>query len=187
MDLNLDSTRLNIFTAHTRVGRVIGMRNEIPWKFSCKGDLKFLNMLTRKENTAVVMGRVTFESLGKPLVGRLNLVVTSRAGRVCENVVYFRTFKEAVEHCQTARLNIVVFGGENIYKEALQYEHKLFCTILDEEFYGDRFFPEYKGEVHDITEQVDGYLRANNVKVTWDLVNDKFYENGLHYKFYVSK
>lgn len=187
MNFDLDKKRINIFAAHTKIKRVIGHNNDIPWKYSCKGDLKFLTLITKKPNTAIIMGRITFQSLRKPLPGRLNIVITSGIYQSTDEVLFFNNFKCAVDYCRLNDMNICVFGGVEIYKEAFLFDYKLFCTVVEEEFHGDRFFPECNKTVYDITEDVDKFLKSMNAKVTWDLVNNKFYENSMRYKFYVSK
>lgn len=118
--------------------RVIGLKGQLPWHIP--EDLKFF-----KETTAgkpVVMGRKTFDSLGKPLPKRRNIVVTrdenwSRDG--CERV---SSLDEAYRLLKGEK-EIFVIGGGEIYKAALSGADRIYLTVIHQTFDGDAYFPEF--------------------------------------------
>jgi dihydrofolate reductase len=118
--------------------RVIGRNNALPWHLPA--DLKRFKALTMGH--PVLMGRKTHESIGRPLPGRRNLVIT-RNGRYdapgCEIVF---SLNDAVAACRGAG-EIFVIGGAELYREALPRAHQLDFTEIRSEFEGDAFFPEF--------------------------------------------
>lgn len=117
--------------------RVIGSEGKVPWKLPV--DMKRFRMLTMGK--PVVMGRKTFESIGKALPGRLNIVMT--------HDVSFRAIDCRVVTSHEEALNVVsgydevmVIGGEAIFKEFLSIANRIYLTVIDMEVGGDTFFPE---------------------------------------------
>ncbi len=104
--------------------RAIGAKGKIPWK--CKADMKFFKELTTRTSVsdkvnAVIMGRTTYESIGKPLPNRLNAVLSTKS---VENKNFF--YKSLDETIETFENNpnvetIFVIGGENVYKQAINH------------------------------------------------------------------
>ena len=118
--------------------RVIGSKNKIPWYLPA--DLRHFKQLTMGHT--VIMGRKTFESLGKPLPGRTNIVITHDKNFPAPGSIVVNSFEEALEKSQGEK--VFVMGGEQIYKLAMPYAKKLYLTFLDTELEGDVFFPEFK-------------------------------------------
>ena len=117
---------------------VIGHRNRMPWRLP--EDLRRFRQLTLGH--AVIMGRRTFESIGKPLAGRNNIVVTrspvwTRAG--CHAAHSLETALAAVHEREDA----FVIGGTQIYALALPVASRLYITEIERDFEGDAFFPEF--------------------------------------------
>jgi len=130
-------SRIAIIAAVARNG-VIGHRNRMPWHLP--EDLKRFRRLTLGQ--AVIMGRRTFESIGKPLAGRNNIVVTrspdwTRPG--CHAVHSLEAALAAVHEREDA----FVIGGAEIYALALPVACRLYMTEIDRDFEGDAFFPEF--------------------------------------------
>ncbi len=130
-------SRIAIIAAVARNG-VIGHRNRMPWHLP--DDLKRFRRLTLGQ--AVIMGRRTFESIGKPLAGRNNIVVTrspdwTRPG--CHAVHSLEAALAAVHEREDA----FVIGGAEIYALALPVARRLYMTEIDRDFEGDAFFPEF--------------------------------------------
>jgi len=124
--------------------RVIGNNGSLPWRI--KEDLERFKQTTM--NHVVIMGRKTFESIGKPLPKRVNIVVTRSIDFAHEGVVTAYSFEDALDKAYARAKNkkeIFVIGGAEIYKEALPYADKLYLTLIDGDFEGDTFFPEIKG------------------------------------------
>ena len=130
-------SRIAIIAAVARNG-VIGVRNRMPWHVP--EDLKRFRRLTLGH--AVIMGRRTFESIGKPLAGRNNIVVTRSPGWTgsgCRAAHSIETALAAVHAQQEA----FVIGGAEIYALALPFACRLYITEIERDFEGDAFFPEF--------------------------------------------
>ena len=118
--------------------RVIGIDNRLPWHLPA--DLRRFRALTWGK--PIVMGRRTHESIGRPLPGRRNVVVT-RDGRAPEGCERAGSLAEAFE--MTARApETVVIGGARCYREALPLAKRMYLTRLDADFAGDAWFPEWR-------------------------------------------
>lgn len=117
--------------------RVIGVDNRLPWHLPA--DLRRFRALTWGK--PIVMGRRTHESIGRPLPGRRNVVIT-RGGRAPEGCERAGSLAEAFE--MTARApETVVIGGARCYREALPLAKRMYLTRLDADFAGDAWFPEW--------------------------------------------
>jgi dihydrofolate reductase len=115
--------------------RVIGAKGGIPWRLP--DDLKRLRRLTM--GGTVVMGRKTYESIGKPLSGRRNVVVTRTPGFVAEGCEVVTSLEE------TLRGDVWVLGGGEIYAQALPRADSMELTFVDTEVKGgDTWFPRWE-------------------------------------------
>lgn len=126
--------------------RELGKDNSLIW--SLPNDLKNFKMLTTGHT--VVMGRKTFESIGRPLPGRRNIVVTRQSDLSYDGVEVANGFEKAMEMCHW---NCFVIGGAEIYRLALPIAEKLYVTLVNEDFDADTFFPEYGEEWIKVTDQ----------------------------------
>ena len=119
----------------------IGDKGKIPWHIS--DDLKRFKKLTMSH--AVIMGRKTYESIGRPLPGRTNIVLTRNRDFVAPaSVQMFASFDAALNHCRRERQPLVfVIGGREVYREALPHADKLFVTEVHQRVMGDTKFPDY--------------------------------------------
>lgn len=117
--------------------RVIGMDNAMPW--SLPADLAWFKKQTL--NKPVIMGRRTFESIGRPLPGRLNIVISRSAG-TSEGVTWVTSPDEALALAGDAP-EIMVIGGGKIYAQMLEKADRLYLTHIDAEVEGDTQFPDY--------------------------------------------
>jgi dihydrofolate reductase len=113
---------------------VIGKNGKLPWHFS--SDLKFFKKLTTGHT--VIMGRVTFDSIGKPLPNRRNIVV-SRQARSVPGVEFAPSVAEALKLAKGGEVFII--GGASIYKETLDLVDAIYLTHIDQVFEGDAFYP----------------------------------------------
>lgn len=124
--------------AAVSLNNVIGKDLDIPWRIS--EDLKRFKNLTTGHN--VVMGRKTYESLGKPLPNRTNVVVTSRKeNSYGEDVITANSLENAISKCNVD-CEIFIIGGGQLYAEAIKFANKIYLTRVLEEFDGNIFFPE---------------------------------------------
>ena len=118
--------------------RVIGKDGKIPW--TLKEDLKHFRNQT--EGCSVVMGRKTYESIGRPLPNRLNIVMTKNP-KMLEGVKEVSNRKEALEIASTYSNEVFIIGGEKIYEEFLPMATKMYLTKIDIKVKGDSFFPKW--------------------------------------------
>lgn len=135
--------------------RVIGMENAMPWHLP--GDLAWFKRNTL--NKPVIMGRKTFESIGRPLPGRLNIVISSKPGEH-EGVTWVTSVDAALAAAAGAE-EVMVMGGGRVYEQFLPKANRLYLTHIDAEVEGDTHFPDYEpddwestfSEFHDADEQ----------------------------------
>lgn len=127
---------LVLVVAYAR-GRVIGAEGGMPWHYP--EDLKHFRRVT--EGHAIIMGRVTFESIGRALPKRRNLVVTRQAGYLAEGCECFQTFEAALEAAYLTDEAPRVIGGSQLYEAALPLATEVYATEIDASYEGDRFFP----------------------------------------------
>ncbi len=118
--------------------RIIGMENAMPWHLPA--DLAWFKRNTL--NKPVIMGRLTFESIGRPLPGRLNIVVSSKPG-THEGVTWVSSPEEAIAAAGVAE-EVMVIGGGRIYEQMLARADRLYLTHIDAEVEGDTQFPDYE-------------------------------------------
>lgn len=121
--------------------RCIGINNTLPWRISA--DLKHFKALTTGK--PVVMGRKTFESLGRPLPNRLNIIISRSAGSDSDDVVYASSLEDAFAKAGAVP-EIMVIGGAQIYAQALGQADRLYLTEIDKAVEGDAFFPDFGPE-----------------------------------------
>ena len=121
---------------------VIGIDNDLPW--SLKSDLAHFKEYT--SNKIIIMGRKTFESIGRPLPNRINYVVSTTIKNI-DGVKIFSSTKEAIDEaykeCACIQKDeIVIIGGGYLFRETLIDINKLILTRVDCEIDGDIFYPE---------------------------------------------
>ena len=118
--------------------RVIGKDNQLIWRLPA--DLKFFKNLTTGH--PIIMGRKTFESIGKPLPNRTNIVITRQQDFEAEGCLVAHSLSEALMMAQQMDSDIFVIGGAEIYKQAMFLADTIYLTEVHHEFEGDTFFPE---------------------------------------------
>ena len=123
--------------------RVIGVNNQLPWRLPA--DLKHFKATTMAK--PIVMGRKTWESIGRPLPGRFNIVISRQQGYVAEGASVVNSLADglalACREAVSAGLDeVFVIGGEAIYRQALADAVKIYLTEVDVELEGDAWFPE---------------------------------------------
>ena len=120
--------------------RVIGMDNAMPWHLPA--DLAWFKRHTL--NKPVIMGRRTWESIGRPLPGRLNIVISSKPGDA-EGVTWVTSVEEALQAAGEVE-EVMVIGGGRIYEQLLPRADRLYLTHIDAEVVGDTVFPDFEPE-----------------------------------------
>jgi dihydrofolate reductase len=131
---------INIIAAMSK-NRVIGNNNTLIWKLP--NDMKRFKELT--SGHIVIMGRKTFESIGKPLTNRLNVVITRNPHWTKEGVLVTNSLESALKLSSEGK-EIFIIGGGDIYKQSLKFANRIYFTVIDEEFDGDTTFPEIGNE-----------------------------------------
>ena len=126
---------------------IIGRRGGLPWHLS--NDLKLFRRLTLGK--PVVMGRKTFESIGKPLDGRTNIVVSRRKDFAGHGAVVVATVEAALAEARKAAISagadeIMVIGGSEIYRQLIVYADRIYLTRVHATPDGDTTFPEIDPE-----------------------------------------
>lgn len=122
---------------------VIGKDGKLPWRIQC--DLDHFRELTMEK--PVIMGRRTFESLGKPLPGRDNLVVTSDSKTSAPNTFAFLSLGTALDHALACGFSeAFVIGGARLYAAALPFATRLYLTRVHTVLDGDAFFPHFNAD-----------------------------------------
>ena len=119
---------------------VIGNENKLPWNIS--EDLKRFKELT--SNNWIVMGRKTFDSIGRPLPNRKNIVLSENKNLKIDSVEVFNTPEDVIESYKnnSDQKDLFIIGGTYIYELFLEYCEYLFITYVDKEYLGDAFFPK---------------------------------------------
>jgi dihydrofolate reductase len=118
--------------------RVIGRNNALPWRLPA--DLKRFKALTMGH--PVVMGRKTYASIGRPLPGRRNLVITRNRGYSAPGCEIVHSLDAAIAACRGEQ-EIFIIGGAELYRESLPLAHSLEFTEIHAEFEGDATFPQF--------------------------------------------
>ena len=117
----------------------IGFGNKLPWYLP--DDLKRFKKTTRGHT--VIMGRKTYESIGRLLPERKNIIITRDKNYKAEDAVIVFSIEEAIEECKSKKEAFVIGGGE-ICKLALPYATKMYLTHVETTLPADSFFPEFK-------------------------------------------
>ena len=140
----MSEMKLSLIVAMAQ-NRAIGKENRLPWHLP--EDLKYFKSVTMGK--PIVMGRKTFDSIGRPLPGRLNIVITrnnswQHAGVETANSVD-QAMMIAAKHVEAegGTKEVMVIGGEQIYRAAIEGADRLYVTRVQTEIEGDAFFPEY--------------------------------------------
>lgn len=136
--------------------RVIGNNNRLPWHLP--EDLAYFKRVT--SGHTVLMGRKTFESIGRPLPNRRNVVITRDPTYRASGCDVVHSLREAVDRHRDDE--IFVIGGAEIYRQALPLADKLYVTYIDEDFEGDRYFPELEPLEWKLVSEVPGTGNDDN-------------------------
>jgi dihydrofolate reductase len=117
--------------------RVIGLNNKLPWHLS--EDLKHFKSLTTGHT--VIMGRKTYESIGKPLPNRRNIVISRNVNTFYDGVEMTHSLEDAFSISSNDE-EVFIIGGSNIYEQSLDLVEQLYITEIKKTFEGDAFFPD---------------------------------------------
>jgi dihydrofolate reductase len=142
--------KVSIIVAIARNG-VIGSENRLPWHIP--DDFKWFRKQTSRH--AVIMGRSTFESIGKPLPERANIILSRRGDFTVPGAEVFPSLDEALEHLrEKGEEEAFVIGGAQVYRETLPFADRLYLTLIRDDYPGDaRFPPIPEGDFHTVFEE----------------------------------
>jgi len=124
--------------AAASTNNVIGKNNQLPWHLP--NDLKFFKNTTW--GMPIIMGRKTFQSIKKPLPGRINIVITQQKDWQAEGVIIAHSLEDALQkatatHCK----EVFITGGGEVFNQAMAIANKIYLTRVDIQIEGDAFFP----------------------------------------------
>ncbi|WP_204255445.1 dihydrofolate reductase [Mammaliicoccus sciuri] len=143
----------SIIVCHDQ-NRVIGLDNKMPWHLP--NDLKRVKALTT--GNTIVMGRKTFDSLGKPLPNRRNVVLTTNPSFEHEGVDVIHSLDE-IDQLDG---HIFIFGGQGLYEQMMDRVDDMYVTVIEDKFQGDAFFPPYDFKDWTVLSSESGELDEKN-------------------------
>lgn len=127
--------------------RVIGRDNQLPWHIS--EDLKRFKRITTGHT--IIMGRKTYESIGKLLPNRTNIILSRDKEYEVEDAIVAHTFDEAIRRSKGEE--VFVIGGQQIYEESIGRADRIYLTMVHDEIDGDAYFPVFQTALYTVTEQ----------------------------------
>lgn len=150
-----------LIVAYAR-NRVIGNQGCIPWKI--KGEQKRFKQLTT--GNVVVMGRRSYEEIGKPLPNRTTIVVSSTRLFEGENCYTVNSLQEAIK--LAGNRDVYISGGAGLYAEAIELVDKMYITEIEADIEGDTYFPDFEEEMFDkeVVERFEGEIPYTYVTYT---------------------
>lgn len=123
--------------------RIIGLNNQIPWYLPA--DLKFFKKTTTGHH--VLMGRKCYESIGKPLPNRTNIIITRDPYYIVSGCLIAHSVEEGIFLAkQNQEKELFIIGGGEVYNQSIPYWNKLYLTLVDYHGAGDTYFPEIEWE-----------------------------------------
>ncbi|UBH07583.1 dihydrofolate reductase [Macrococcus armenti] len=144
---------LSIIVCHDK-NRVIGFENKMPWHLP--NDLKRVKALTT--GNTIVMGRKTYESLGKALPNRKNVVLTRDKSFQPQDAEVIHNIDDIYD----LKGHVFVFGGQNFYEQMIDKVDDMYVTVIEESYPGDAFFPEYTFKDFKVLSIEEGVLDEKN-------------------------
>jgi dihydrofolate reductase len=134
---SIHNPKISILVAVAK-NRVIGINNTLPWHLPA--DLKHFKALTMGHH--IIMGRKTYESIGRPLPGRTTVIVTRNAALKVAGCLVAHSLQEAIELCGNNE-KVFIVGGAELYAQALPLADTMYITEIQQEVQGDAYFPEF--------------------------------------------
>ncbi|MBC7416905.1 MAG: dihydrofolate reductase [Pedobacter sp.] len=148
----------------------IGKNNQLLWHMPA--DLKFFKQTTTGHT--VVMGRKTFDSVGKPLPNRQNIVLTRKTGLEIPGALVVNSLEEAFNSVEQNDAEIFIVGGAEIYKQALPKVQRIYLTTIHHTFNADTFFPKLNmDEWQEISSETHKADEKNKYNYTFTILERK--------------
>ena len=139
---------------------VIGKENSLPW--SIPEDLKRFKQMT--SGHTILMGRKTFDSIGRPLPNRQNIVMTKDKNFEQEGIKVINDFDEALELIKESNEDVFVIGGSKIYELFEPVANSLAITRILKDFEGDAFFPDINWDLWQIEKEENFFDEKSNIE-----------------------
>jgi dihydrofolate reductase len=132
---------------------VIGFKNKLPWKLPA--DLNRFKKITM--GRPIIMGQKTFQSIGKPLPGRINIVLTRDPNFYYNDCFVVHSIEESLDTAfRFAESDeVMICGGESVYKQFLPLAEKMYLTLIEKDFTGDAFFPDFNYREWEEVEKIE--------------------------------
>ncbi len=144
--------------------RAIGFRGKLPWRLPA--DMKHFREFTTGH--AVIMGRITHESVGKPLPERKNIVISDKANYEAPGCAVASSFPDAIR--EAGEGEVFVIGGGRVYAEALPYADRMYLTLVHASPEADAFFPEFD-EVEWRVTKTEKFPKDEKNEYAYDFIN----------------
>jgi|TARA_B110000902_G_C14292649_1_gene581675 dihydrofolate reductase len=138
---------LSLIVARASNG-VIGKDNQLPWFLPA--DLKYFKAVTMGK--PIVMGRKTFESIGRPLPGRQNIVVTRNVNFISDGITVVHSVEAAIAAANAVE-EVMLIGGSELYKLSLPLADRIYLTEIYQDFDGDAHFPPLASQWREISRE----------------------------------
>jgi dihydrofolate reductase len=149
------------------IEQAIGLGNDLPWRLPA--DLAYFKKKTL--NHTILMGRKTYESIGKPLPHRTNVIITKNREFTAEGCIVVHSVEEAA--AQFADEEVFVIGGAEIFRLFMPIVDRLYITLIEHEFEADTFFPDFEIEDWNLVSSEDGVTDEKNPYTYSFLVYEK--------------
>lgn len=141
----------------------VGKNNELGLDnhliFNIPGDLKFFRNTTLGKT--VIMGRKTYESIGKPLPKRINIVV-SNSLKETDGITIINSFEEVLEKCLNSEEEVFIIGGESLYNYFINYAQNIYLTKVYANAVADKYFPSF--DENNYNQTLLGENKENNLE-----------------------
>jgi dihydrofolate reductase len=138
------------------IQQAIGLGKELPWRLPA--DLAYFKRTTMDHT--ILMGRKTYESIGKPLPNRTNVILTKNKDFIAEGCLIVHSVEEAKE--QFKNEEIFVIGGAEVFKLFMSAVDRLYITLIEREFKSDTYFPEFDIDDWELVSSEDGIKDDKN-------------------------
>lgn len=140
--------------------REIGKDNDMPWKRGLPADLAYFKETTKGHT--VVMGRKTFESIGKPLPDRQNIILSTDPTYQQPGCIVLPNIDAVKVFAQNEQNELFIIGGATIYQQFLPYANRLYITKIHQTFQADTFFPDFNEQEMKIIKEKKGVRDEKN-------------------------
>jgi dihydrofolate reductase len=142
---------ITIITAMTKKGKVIGKNNWLPWEIP--EELNMFRALTL--NSTVIMGRKTYDSVGRPMPKRNNIVLSRNPNLKDQRVEWATSIEDALQKAKKYNKEIFIIGGNKVYELGIPFSNKMYISFIKEEYDGDTYFPEWNKDEWEIEKSED--------------------------------